>query len=51
MTGIDPEGLDIVGPSGALRVTFAAPIATPGDARKALAALADDARTANSPQS
>lgn len=51
MTGIDPEGLDIIGPSGALRVTFAAPIATPGDARKALAALAADARTANSPQS
>jgi len=51
MTGIDPEGLDLIGPAGALRVTFAAPIATPGDARKALAALAGDARTANSPQS
>jgi len=50
MTGIDPEGLDLIGPTGALRVTFAAPIATPGDARKALAALAADARTANSPQ-
>ena len=51
MTGIDPEGLDMIGPSGSLRVSFAAPIATPGDARKALAALAADARTANSPQS
>ncbi len=51
MTGIDPEGLDLIGPAGALRVTFAAPIATPGDARKALAALAGDARTDNSPQS
>jgi heme iron utilization protein len=51
MTGIDPEGLDMIGTGGALRVNFAAPIATPGDARKALAALAADARTANSPQS
>ncbi len=51
MTGIDPEGLDLIGPPGALRVTFPAPIATPGDARKALAALAAGARTANSPQS
>jgi putative heme iron utilization protein len=51
MTGIDPEGLDVIGPAGALRITFAAPIATPGDARKALAALAAEARTANSPQS
>ena len=45
MTGIDPEGLDIVGPAGALRIVFPAPIATPGDARKALAALANEART------
>jgi putative heme iron utilization protein len=51
MTGIDPEGLDIVGPSGPLRIDFPAPIATPGDARKALAALAAEARTAFSPQS
>ena len=50
MTGIDPEGLDLVGPAAALRVTFAAPIATPGDARKALAALAAEARTAFSPK-
>lgn len=46
MTGIDPEGLDLVGPAGVLRVPFAAPIATPGDARKALATLAAEARTA-----
>jgi putative heme iron utilization protein len=51
MTGIDPEGLDLIGPAAALRVPFPAPIATPGDARKALAALAAGARTANSPQS
>jgi putative heme iron utilization protein len=51
MTGIDPEGLDLVGPAGGLRVNFSAPIATPGDARKALAALAAEARTAFSPQS
>jgi hypothetical protein len=51
MTGIDPEGLDLVGPTGCLRVTFASPIASPGDARKALAALAAEARTAFSPRS
>lgn len=50
MTGIDPEGLDIVGPAGPLRINFPSPIATPGDARKALAALAADARTAFSPE-
>ena len=51
MTGIDPEGLDLVGPTGCLRVTFASPITSPGDARKALAALAAEARTAFSPRS
>jgi len=51
MTGIDPEGLDIVGPTGPLRIDFAAPIATPGGARKALAALATAARTTFSPES
>ena len=50
MTGIDPEGLDIVGPAGPLRINFPAPIATPGDARKALAALAATARTTYSPR-
>lgn len=48
-TGIDPEGLDIVGASGPIRINFPAPIATPGDARKALAALAAAARTTYSP--
>jgi putative heme iron utilization protein len=47
MSGIDPEGLDLIGPSGALRIDFTTPIATPGDARKALAALAADARDRN----
>jgi putative heme iron utilization protein len=51
MTGIDPEGLDIVGPGRALRIDFPEPIATPGDARKGLAALAAEARTAFSPRS
>ncbi len=50
MTGIDPEGLDMLGPSGPLRVNFPAPIATPGEARKALAALAAEARTVNLPK-
>ncbi len=49
MTGIDPEGLDIVGPGEPLRINFPTPIATPGDARKALAALAATARTTFSP--
>ena len=44
MVGIDPEGLDLTGPGGPLRVTFPAPIATPEDARRALASLAADAR-------
>lgn len=51
MTGIDPEGLDIVGPGRALRIDFPERIASPGDARKGLAALAAEARTAFSPRS
>ncbi len=47
MSGIDPEGLDIIGRSGTLRIDFANPIATPGEARKALAALATEARDKN----
>lgn len=46
MCGIDPEGLDVRGPSGAARLNFSSPIATPGDARRALAALASQARSA-----
>lgn len=49
MTGIDPEGIDIIGPSGPLRINFPAPIVTPGEARRALAALAATARTTYSP--
>lgn len=44
MTGIDPEGLDIIGPAGPLRVGFASPLSTPGDVRKALAAMAAEGR-------
>lgn len=51
MTGIDPEGLDIIGPGRALRIDFPERIATPGEARKGLAALAAEARTAFSPRS
>lgn len=46
MTGIDPEGLDLVQGPRALRVVFDAPIRTAGDARRALAALAARARGA-----
>lgn len=47
MTGIDPEGLDLIGPgAAAARIVFQSPIAGPGDARRALAALAAEARTA-----
>jgi putative heme iron utilization protein len=49
MTGVDPEGIDLVGPIGPIRINFAAPVATPGDVRKALAALAATARTTYSP--
>lgn len=44
MSGIDPEGLDLVGPEATLRVLFPAPVVTPGEARRALATLAAEAR-------
>lgn len=44
MTGCDPEGIDLAGPTGSLRLSFDAPIAAPADARKTLAALAKRAR-------
>lgn len=44
MTGIDPEGLDLMQGPKALRLLFDRPLETPGDARRALAALADRAR-------
>lgn len=44
MTGIDPEGLDLVAGGRSLRLDFDAPIAAPAEARIALAALARAAR-------
>jgi putative heme iron utilization protein len=44
MTGIDPEGIDLLHRSNSARVEFAAPVTTPGDARHALVALAQQAR-------
>jgi putative heme iron utilization protein len=49
MTGIDPEGCDIaLGPDGR-RILFAEPVLTPGDARKELVRLAEEARKAAEP--
>jgi heme oxygenase (biliverdin-IX-beta and delta-forming) len=44
MSGIDPEGCDLLFEGDARRVLFAAPIATPGEARKELVRLAGAAR-------
>jgi putative heme iron utilization protein len=44
MTGIDPEGFDIVLGGAARRICFAQPIATPGEARAELVRLATEAR-------
>jgi putative heme iron utilization protein len=44
MTGIDPEGFDIVLGSAARRILFAQPITTPGEARTELVRLATEAR-------
>jgi len=44
MTGIDPEGCDLVWGARALRLPFGARIATPADARHELVRLAEDAR-------
>jgi len=49
MTGIDPEGCDIALGSDARRVRFATRVLTPGDARKELARLADEARNTTEP--
>jgi putative heme iron utilization protein len=46
MTGVDPEGCDIALGPEARRISFAAPVLTPGDARKELVRLAEDARKA-----
>jgi putative heme iron utilization protein len=44
MTGIDPEGCDLVRDGEARRILFAAPIATPAEARQELVRLAAEAR-------
>jgi heme iron utilization protein len=44
MTGIDPGGIDLLHCTMAARVDFAARVHTPGEARKALVALAERAR-------
>jgi putative heme iron utilization protein len=45
MTGIDPEGLDLVAGGMGLRLEFDSAISTPAEARGALAALAGAARS------
>ena len=44
MTGIDPEGFDIVQGGEARRIVFSAPVITPAEARKELVRLANEAR-------
>jgi heme oxygenase (biliverdin-IX-beta and delta-forming) len=44
MTGIDPEGCDIVLEGAARRIRFAEPVTTPAEARKELVRLAGEAR-------
>jgi putative heme iron utilization protein len=44
MSGIDPEGCDLISEGDARRIVFEAPIATPGEARKELVRLANTAR-------
>lgn len=49
MTGIDPDGCDIaLGPDGR-RIAFATRVLTPGDARKELVRLAEEARATAEP--
>jgi putative heme iron utilization protein len=44
MTGIDPEGCDIVCEGEARRILFVAPVTNPNEARKELVRLANEAR-------
>jgi putative heme iron utilization protein len=44
MSGIDPEGCDLICEGDARRIRFATPIATPGEARAELVRLAQEAR-------
>ena len=49
MTGIDPEGCDIVLDGAARRIRFAVPVRTPAEARKELVGLAAGARSSAGP--
>lgn len=49
MSGIDPEGCDLLCEGEARRIDFASPIATPDAARKELVKLAEEARQPNDP--
>ena len=49
MTGIDPEGCDIALGADGRRVVFANRVLTPGDARKELVRLAEEARATAEP--
>jgi heme iron utilization protein len=44
MCGIDPEGCDLIGEGRSCRIAFASRISTPGDARRELVRLANEAR-------
>lgn len=45
-TGIDPEGIDLMAGDGAARIAFPRRVTEPGDLRRVLKALADEARAA-----
>jgi putative heme iron utilization protein len=49
MTGIDPQGCDIALGADGRRVSFATRVLTPGDARKELVRLAEEARATAAP--
>jgi putative heme iron utilization protein len=44
MSGIDPEGCDLIWEGDARRIRFGAPISTPGEARAELVRLVNEAR-------
>lgn len=46
MCGVDPDGVDLLQRTNAVRIDFDAPVRTPGDVRKTLVALAQKARDA-----
>jgi putative heme iron utilization protein len=47
MSGIDPEGCDLLCEGDTRRISFKAPITTPGEARNELRRLANEAREPN----